>query len=163
MHEQGSETLFQEKIHANRNFELACVEVSENLIMAENSHQTLQAYDEKVVLEPLAHDNLPPDLENEECACISSDFQDMVMFQIIIDPIANLLQPTGKMNFLLFMDHEHIFSGHLELPSFCFFYLLEGSTSMVQIRAICWISYTGWIVTHDCIYIFSRWAVIIRI
>lgn len=55
-------------------------------------------------------------LENEECAYISIHFQDMVVFQIIEDPIVNLLQPSGKMNFLVFMDHEHMFSKHFEFP-----------------------------------------------
>jgi len=53
-------------------------------------------------------------LENEGSACISTDFQDMVMFHIIEDPIANLLQPSRKMNFLVFMDHEHMFIGHVD-------------------------------------------------
>ena len=30
-------------------------------------------------------------LENEGCACISADFQDMVTFQIIQDPFTNFL------------------------------------------------------------------------
>lgn len=46
---------------------------------------------EEVVLESLAHDDFPLDSENEECSCISANFQDMVMFQILIDPFANLL------------------------------------------------------------------------
>jgi len=127
-----SKALFQGQIHANHNFELSCVKVLNNVIMAENNHQTLQvAYEEEssdneeVVLEPLQHDDIPPDSKNEECACISSDFQDMVMFQIIIDPIANLLQPSRKMNFLVFMDHENMFSGHLESSIFCFFSCLR--------------------------------------
>lgn len=42
--------------------------------MTENNHQTLEEYyeeessdKEEVVLEPLAHDDLPPDSKNEEC------------------------------------------------------------------------------------------------
>lgn len=49
------------------------MEVSDNVIMAENNHQTLQVeYEEEssekeeVVLESLAHDDLPPSSENEE-------------------------------------------------------------------------------------------------
>ena len=68
-----SETLFQGKIHANHNFEVACVEVSDNVIMVENNHQTLKEdYEEERndkeedVLEPLAHDDFPPGSENEE-------------------------------------------------------------------------------------------------
>ena len=53
-------------------------------------------------------------LKNEGCSCISANFQDMVMFPIIEDPIANLLQPSREMNLIVFMDHVHMFSAHLE-------------------------------------------------
>ena len=92
MHEQGSETLFQEKICANHNFQLACVNVSDNVIMAQNSHQTLQEDDEEesndkgeVVLEPHAHDDLPLGKENEEAfeeEKIVSDPMDVHIFSI---------------------------------------------------------------------------------
>lgn len=81
------EALFQGQIHANHNFELAFVEVSNSVVMVENNHQTLQVdYEEEsndkeeVVSESLAHDDFRPKLENEEWACISADFQDMVTF-----------------------------------------------------------------------------------
>ena len=71
-------------------------------------------------------------LENEWCPCISIDFQDMVMFQIIEDAIANFLHSSGKMNFIVFMDHENMFTGHLEFPIFSFFCLLKESVSRIQ-------------------------------
>jgi hypothetical protein len=44
-------------------------------------------------------------------------------------------ESVGEMNFLVFMDHEHMFSGHLELPIFCFFCLLKESVSMIQVSS----------------------------
>jgi len=71
--------------------------------------------------------------QNEGCVCVFVGSQDKVTFQIIEDPFTDLLQSIGMMYFLVFMDHEHIFSGHLELPIFCFFCLLEESVSMIQV------------------------------
>lgn len=71
--------------------------------------------------------------QNERSTCIFVGFQNRVTFQIFKDPYTNLLQPYGKMNFLVFMDHEYIFSGNLELPRFFLFYLLKESTSRIQV------------------------------
>ena len=74
-------------------------------------------------------------MANERNACIYVVFQGRVTFQIIEDPFNDLLQSIGKMYFLVFMDHEHIFNGQLELPIFCFFCLLKESVSMIQVSS----------------------------
>ena len=60
-------------------------------------------------------------LENEGCACISTDLQDMVTFRIIQDPFNNLLESSREMNFILFMDHAHMSSAYFQWPIFLFF------------------------------------------
>jgi len=71
--------------------------------------------------------------QNERSTCIFVGFQDKVTFQLFKDPFTDLLQPSRKMNFLVFMDRMHMLSGHLEWPRFCFFCLLKESTSMIQV------------------------------
>ena len=73
--------------------------------------------------------------QNEKSTCIFAGFQDKVKFQIFKDTYTDLLQLSGKMNILVFMDHEHMFSGHSELPRFCLFYLLKESTSRIKISS----------------------------
>lgn len=62
-------------------------------------------------------------LDQNESTCIFAGFQKKVTFHTFKDPYIDLLQPSGKMNFLVFMDHEYIFSANSELPHFCLVYL----------------------------------------
>ena len=56
---------------------------------------------------------------NEGCACVFVESRDKVTFQIIEDPYTNFLQSTGMIYFLAFTNHEDIFSGQSEFPTFC--------------------------------------------
>ena len=59
--------------------------------------------------------------QNEGCAFVFSRTRDKVTFQIIEYPYTDLLQSIGMMHFLVFLDHEHIFSGHPKFLGFHFF------------------------------------------
>ena len=72
---------------------------------------------------------------NEECACVFAGSQDKVTFQIFEDPFTDLLQLAGKMYFLVFMDQKHMFSRHLEWPSFCFFCLLKENERKISVSS----------------------------
>ena len=71
--------------------------------------------------------------QNERSTCVFFGFQDKVTFQIFKDPYIDVLQSPRKMNFLVFMDNDHMFSGHLQWPRFCFFRLLEETTRKIQV------------------------------
>ena len=71
--------------------------------------------------------------QNEECACVFVESQDKVTFHIFEDPFTNLLLLVGNIYFLFFMDQKHMFSRHLEWPSFCFFCLLEENESKILV------------------------------
>ena len=73
--------------------------------------------------------------QNERGTCIFVGFQDKVKFQIIEDPYTDFLQSTREMNFLVFVDHEHIFSGHSEWPILFFLYLLKENVSVILVSS----------------------------
>ena len=73
--------------------------------------------------------------KKEEDSCLVVDHQEKVVIHEFQDPFVNLLQPSREMSFILFMDHVHMLSGHLEWPSFCLFYMLKESTRRIKISS----------------------------
>ena len=73
--------------------------------------------------------------QNEVCIWVYVGSQDKVTIQIIEYPFTDLIQLASKMHFLVFLDHEHIFGGHLELHRFCFFFLLKEILNMIQVSS----------------------------
>ena len=64
------------------------------------------------------------------------------------DPFAILLQSTGRMHFLMFMDHELFCSRYLEWPIFYLLCLLNGSGSRIPIRSqlLDWLHWHFWVI-----------------